>query len=103
MYNRSTSYGRARTQPSTELSFTVPEEQTYDRDDHTNGALADHDANAHYAVDIDDYATGQPARTYNRSASFADHPPHTLVSQLRLSACLALPMPTCLIHTCGVA
>ena len=102
MYNRSTSYGRARTQPSTELSLTVPEEQTYDRED-TNGALADHDANAHYAVDIDDYATGQPARGYNRSASFADHPPHTLVSQPWPSAYSALPMPACPIRTCAVA
>lgn len=82
MYNNSNGYGRAGSQPSTELSITVPpHDQTYDRDDYSNGALADQDVNAHYAVQIEDYATGQPARGYNRSVSFADHPPHSLVSQ----------------------
>lgn len=84
MSNNISGYGQTRTQPSTELSFLPPEEQIYDRDDQTHGALADQDANAHYAVNIDDYSTHQPARGYNRSSSFADHPPHSLVSYVAL-------------------
>ena len=67
------------------MAFTAPADQAYERDDdndvvvHSGGPLAAQDSNAHYAVHIQDLEDGR-GRGYNRSISFADHPPGTLVS-----------------------
>ena len=75
----------------------APEEQYPDRDnDAYTGGLAAQDINAQhysqqYAVNIpdDNQLTYGEGRTYHQQTSFADYPPHTLVSRL----CMLLRTP----------
>lgn len=107
-YERHASFTSRRSpgshQPATELAFTVPQGQAYDRDDDDDdvivhsGGLAAQDSNAHYAVHIQDLEDGR-GRGYNRSISFADHPPGTLVGDF---SCSSHPPPHCLLFIAGV-
>ena len=86
------------------VALDPPEEQYPDRDDYAyTGGLAAQDINAQrytqqYAVNIpdDDQLTYGEGRTYQHSSSFADYPPHTLVSSIHAVHAVATPTQTTL-------
>lgn len=90
MYNGNANGGY---QPN--VALDPPEEQYPDRDDDAyTGGLAAQDISAqHYTVNIpgDDQLTYGEGRTYQHSTSFADYPPHTLVSIKHALHAIAIP------------
>ena len=82
------------------VAMDPPEEQYPDRDDVAySGGLAAQDISAqHYTVNIpgDDQLTYGEGRTFQHTTSFADYPPHTLVSTRRALHVIAIPGHTLL-------
>lgn len=102
MYNGDANGGNGTGYPvQPHVALDPPEEQYPDRDDDAyTGGLAAQDINAQhysqqYAVNIpdDDQLTYGEGRTYQHSTSFADYPPHTLVSTRHAAYPFASPIP----------